>query len=216
MLPTRRRLGNGKMIKGLCALALIVWLAGCPSAYVNGLPNEGSPYFQLPVGSELLLEQPVQVPAGRNQLYFQNGRTMDWQHVNIYLPHCALKVAAKQESPRSIQPDRFVVGKSGTERFFQPIHAPDMPPGLQTPAVALLTVGVDFEPDGNMDYEVVAVVMELRSERQPDVTALICTDWGLPQDTLHVTVQKIRRALGAYFTIKVWSSPGNTASLRSE
>jgi hypothetical protein len=189
------------MIKGLICLGLITFLAGCPAAYVNGVPNETSPYYQLAAGSELILEKKVHVPAGGNQLYFQNGRTMDWHEVNIYLPHCALKVASKQAAARPIHPDRFSVGRTYAERFFQRVHAPEKLPALETAALGTFTV-TDLDRDTGFDYEVVAIVMELHSERQPEVSALICADWGLAQDTLHITVQKIRRALGPFFTIK--------------
>ncbi|RJQ67047.1 MAG: DUF4242 domain-containing protein [Desulfobacteraceae bacterium] len=108
------------------------------------------------------------------------------------------EVASKRETPQPIHPDVFIVSKAYTERFFQQVHAPDESPVFPVAPGAAPAAWADVNPDGRMEYEVVAAVMELRSERQPEVTALICADWGLPQDTLHITVQKIRRALGTF------------------
>jgi hypothetical protein len=192
------------MPKRWIVLSVIVLLAGCPSAYIDGVPNERSPYFQLPVGSELILEKEVAVPAGDDQLYFQNGRTMDWRRVDIYRPHCALKVDSKMDADRSIHPDRFTLTQSSTERFFRRVHSPGPHPGVRMAGFdPAITPAADFDRDGRMDYEVTAVVMELRSARQPQVREMICADWGLPQDRLHITVQNIRRALGDFFTIQL-------------
>jgi len=190
----------------LYALVVIACLAGCSPAYINGTPNENSPYFQLPVGSELQLVRPVEVPAGRDQLYFQNGQTMDWHEVDIYLPHCALQVTSKQEVARPVQPDVFVVTDAYTERYFKQVRSPPtLIPAIKPAAFGAmpLTAGGDFDADGGMDYEVVAVIMTLYSDHQPQVTSLACADWGLPQDTVHITVHKIRRALNGFFTITV-------------
>jgi hypothetical protein len=190
------------MINPCILLSVIVLLVGCASAYIDGVPNERSPDFQLPVGSELILEKEVAVPAGGDQIYFQNGRSMDWQKVDIHRPHCALRVASKWDADRPIHPDRFTLTRSHTERFFRRVQSPGLLPAVRMAAFDSGSVwAADFDRDGHMDYEVTAVVMELRSARQPQVREMICTDWGLPQDRLHITVQNIRRALGDFFTI---------------
>jgi hypothetical protein len=188
----------------LSTLLIMAYLAGCSPAYINGTPNENSPYFQLPVGSEIQLERPVEVPAGRDQLYFQNGRTMDWHEVDIYLPHCALQVSSKREATRPVQPDVFMVTDTYTERFFKQVRTPTLIPAIKPAAFgAMPLAGGDIDLDGGMDYEVVAVIMTLHSEHQPQVTSMTCADWGLPQDTVHITVHKIRRALDGFFTVTV-------------
>jgi hypothetical protein len=190
------------MSKRWILLSVIFLLTGCPSAYIDGVPNERSPYFQLPVGSELILVKEVAVPAGGDRLYFQNGRSMDWRKVDIYRPHCALRVETKSDADQPIHPDRFTLTRSGTERFFRRVQSPGPLPAIRMAAFNSTAVkAADFDRDGHMDYEVVAVVMELRSARQPHVREMICTDWGLPQDSLHITVQNIRHALGDFFTI---------------
>jgi hypothetical protein len=61
-----------------------------------------------------------------------------------------------------------------------------------------------------MTYEVLATVMEIGSARQPEVRALTCASWTLPQGRSNLTVEQIRRALGAYVTLelKSGSEPG--------
>ena len=168
-------------------------LLGCATAP----PNESSPWYRIPVGSELVLETQVQVPARQDRVYFQDGAAMDWRQVNIYRPHCALSVADKTETTQSISPDRFSVKSSHSERFFKQVRRQEQPPQVRPAAFeSQVTTVAGWDRDGRMDYEVTALVIDLESARQPHVKTLTCADWGLPQDTIHITVEKVRQALG--------------------
>ena len=168
-------------------------LIGCATAP----PDESSPWYRVPVGSEVVLETQVQVPAWQKQVYFQDGAAVDWRKVNIYRPHCALRVAEKSETAQSISPDRFRVESFREERFFKQVRRQENSPQVLPTAVGpQVTVAAGWDRDGRMDYEVTAMVIGLESARQPHVEALICADWGLPQDTMHITVEKVRQALG--------------------
>lgn len=181
----------------LFAFALIVWLAGCSSAHLRGEPNEGSPLFVMPVGSRMVLDKQVQIPAGQSEVYFQNGTTVAWEKLDKYQAYCALKVASEEEMPQVIQPDEFVVSKSYQESFFQRVQGPDEEPLIRPAAFGgLLAAG-----EGGKEYHVVADVMDLSSDRQPAVRSLRCTDWGMPQNIPHISLNKMRKALGSYFTI---------------
>jgi hypothetical protein len=147
----------------------------------------------------------LQISAGQSDVFFQNGRSMDWRAVNRYLPYCALKVASKQEAVQPIHPDAFVVRKSYTERFFNLVRVDDALDVQPATFGSIMAGAAGLDHDGGMEYEVVATVMELSSEGQPDVTALICADWGVPQNASYITVYKIRRALGTFFKIELLS-----------
>ncbi len=188
--------------------ALVLFLTACTSVAVHGQPDEMSPEFMVPVGSTLVLNQPLQVPAWQDQVYFQDGQTMSWRGVNIYMPHCTLKLTTKKETPQTIQADTFVVKRSYTELFFMQVQAPAQPSGIQLAAAGWgATAPIDFETHDAMDYKVMAAVMELHSAAQPDAICMICADWGLPPERPHITVNKIRRALGAVMTLELTQPP---------
>lgn len=192
------------MKKSLFAFALMIYLTGCSSAYLSGPPGENSPLFLVPVGSKVILTKEVEVPSGQNEVYFQNGDTMAWYKVDIYLPYCALKVFARRETSQVIHPDEFTVQKSYQQTFFKQVQAPDEAPVIQPVAFAQ---NVDLDQGGNMGYQVVANVLELHSGHQPQVTSLLCTDWGLPPTESHITLKKMRQALGSFVKIEM-PSPG--------
>ena len=154
-----------------------------------------------------MLLKPVAVAAWQEKVYFQDGQSMPWGKANVYFPHCALKLSSKKEVAREIRPDTFTVTQSRTERLFKEVQAPEQTPSIQRAACDLpAMMSSTFENDGKMDYEVVASVMTLNSVEQPEVVSMICTDWGLPQDKVHITVGKIRKALGDYFKVALKSN----------
>lgn len=184
------------------AIAVITCLTGCSSAFLSGQPDQNSPLFQVPVGSKAVLEKMVEVPAGQSEVYFQNGKTVPWYKVDIYRSYCALKVSTARQGPQMIKLDEFTIEKSYQEAFFKQVRAPAEGPVI-LPAV--FSRMVDLDQGGNMEYQVVADVMELSSSRQPEVTTLICTDWGLPPDESHITLKKMRKTLGKFFRFEVYS-----------
>ncbi|MDA8142304.1 MAG: hypothetical protein M0036_26960 [Desulfobacteraceae bacterium] len=187
-------------MKYLLIIMICAGLVGCPAPYINGQPNENSVYFEIPAGSRLILEKPLQVPAERNKLYFQNGRALDWAAVNIYLPYCALTMTSKNAEAQPVQPDDFAIREIRTEHFFN-IVRDDQTPDIR-PAALVTGPLVDMDQDhGGRTYEVVGVVMALESEHQPNVKAMICADWGVPQGTQFITVAKIRKSLGSFFEL---------------
>lgn len=175
------------------ALLLVASLAACETAYKDGLPNERSAEFWVPVGSKLVLRRSIEIPPGQGSAHLQDGKLLPWYHVNQYAPYCALALQAGREVAQSVGPDDFVVRKV-SQRF------------LFTLAQARL-VRAKRESSDAMTYEVLATVIQVHSERQPEVRALTCASWGLPQGRSYLTVAQIRRALGAYFALEL-AAPG--------
>jgi hypothetical protein len=174
------------------AIMLLAELGACQPAFVNGVPNENSPYFEVPVDTRLLLRGAIDVPARADSAYFQRGQTLPWYDVNIYGTWCVLKLAGKRDVPRTIQADEFAVRKVSSERRYYLGAAPGM-----------RLVATDFDRDNGESYEVMATVMHLHSPRQPDVSQLVCADWGLPQGGSYLTIHKIRRTLGDFFRLEL-------------
>jgi hypothetical protein len=172
------------------ALLLVALLAACETAYKDGVPNERSSQFWVPADSKLALHRSLEIPPYQHAAYLQNGRLLPWYHVNLYAPYCALAVQGPLEAAKRVDPDQFVVRRV-SQRFL-----------FMLAAAGFVHAAIGRDRDG-MTYEVLATVMELHSERQADVRALTCASWGLPQGGSYLTVEQIRRALGAHFTLNL-------------
>ena len=178
-------------VRRILALLLIALAAACETAYKDGVPNERSTMFEVPVDSRLVLHRSLEIAPGQRSAYLQQGKLLPWYHVNQYAPYCALALQAGRDVAQSVGPDEFVVRRV-SQRFLFTL-------ALQQPRLAHV---MDRDGEG-MTYEVVATVMELNSARQPEVRAFTCAHWGLPQGRSYLTVQDIRRALGSYFTLEL-------------
>ncbi len=185
-------------------IAFAFSLAACQPAYLNGMPNENSPFFNIPVDSKLVLRSRLSVQAGDDGVYFQDGKAMRWSDVNIYRAYCALRIENKQ-TPQTVTPDTFIVAKTYNERFFKQVRGVEP---VQVAATGRIWLGgVDLNDRGDGGYDVMAMVMELRSARQPQVSRLICAEWRVPQGSTYITVAKTRQVLGDYFSLEL-AAPG--------
>lgn len=171
------------------ALLLAALLAACETAYKDGLPNERSAEFWVPVDSKLVLHRSIEIAPGQGTAYLQNGRLLPWYDVNRHAPYCALVLQASRDVAQRVSADEFVVRKV-SQRFLFTLAAGPL-------------VRAQRERNDAMTYEVLATVMQVRSERQADVRALTCASWGLPQGRSYLTVEQVRRALGAYFSLEL-------------
>lgn len=176
-------------MKRLLLIIVTVGMAACQPAYINGVPNENSPYLSVSPDSKFVLRKAVTVPARDDSIFFQYGRAMPWSTVNIYNPNCWLKLQTKRDAAQTIEPDTFVATRVRTEPRFRLGYAP----GTQL-------ASVDNDNSDNT-YEVLATVITLRSARQPDVSEMVCVDWQLPQGLHPITVRKMRAALSDWFDV---------------
>lgn len=185
---------QGVRVHQLTLLLLVALLAACETAYKDGVANERSPWFFVPVGSKLVLHRNIEIPSGQGSAYLQDGKLLPWYHVNQYAPYCALARQAPQDVAQRVSPDDFAVRRISQRSLFT----------LAATQAGALRHAATMDRDSNgMTYEVLATVMDIQSERQPEVRALICASWCLPQGLTCLTVENIRRALGSYFTLQL-------------
>jgi len=135
--------------------------------------DEKSPYFVIPSGSRLVLHQSVTVPAFAAASYLQGGQWLPWPQVSRYHPHCKFELRQPKDLPQIIMADEFVITRTGEETETQE--------GLQ----------------------IHARVLELRSERQPQVSRLSCAVWQAPATGRPVSGRELRQALGNIFTLEL-------------
>jgi len=179
-------------------LSLITLISACQSAYLDGVPSEHSPYYQVPVDSKLILNRTIAVKPARSTVYFQRGRIMPWYDIDLYGAYCALVLERKRDVEQTIKPAEFNVHEVSNENFFTLVK----------------TDRRYFEPDayylhvsdmdgGNSSYQVYATVMDLRSDIPSEVRRLTCAAWNHSLGMPSVTLEKIRQSLGDYFSFRL-------------
>ncbi len=172
-------------------LLVAAFLFGC-----QGVPVQAKPYlYNIPVGTRLVLEQPLQIPLGSASVYIQGGATPTYWALDQYYPHCLFLVATVAETPRTVPPQTFTVTRAvyGEEVFSQlPIH------------VAGLSIHVGS--DGAQTVYLFQTRLYLQSDTYPDVMYIECAqaaDYALGD---HLTVAEAQAALAGMFRIESQSS----------
>ncbi len=112
-------------MKVFVVLAVLWLLAGCET---TGSTDPGSIRFKIPPGSRLVLNQLLEIPAGRAHLMLQHGAAAT--AAGVFDVGCRFEV--KDLGPRTIQPEAFVIRSmaSGREwinhphtmQFYKVIH----------------------------------------------------------------------------------------------
>ena len=70
--------------------------------------------YEIPAGYRLVLQTPIEVPAGKAHLWIQSGKVSS--KVNHYYPACKLEVEDVLETAQTIRPDEFVIEESVNSR----------------------------------------------------------------------------------------------------
>jgi hypothetical protein len=157
-----------------------------------------SPLSSVPFQSRLILHQPLGIPANQVSLWYQDGRQIQKKLLDHYHPHCKFETYAMKSSTKTIEADSFIIYKvvRWDDYASQPIKL----------AQAQVGIGIGFGIHGSADgpsFVNVATEMFLKSDRQPDVYRLVCSQWEDPADADHVTINQIRRTLGDTFTLEL-------------
>ena len=155
-----------------------------------------SPLTPVPLQSTLILHQPLTIPAQKVSLWFQDGEKMLANDLDRYYPHCKFETLQMQSSEKTVQPDSFVIYRvvRWDDYAMQPMQL-----AANRFSVGLTTV----HGDGGPSHLNTTTEMFLRSERQPDVYRLVCSQWEEASEANHVTINQIRRTLGDTFTLKL-------------
>jgi hypothetical protein len=172
-------------------LTAAMLLTACQPAYLSdGRPNPDSVYFEIPVDSKFVLRKDVTFPAYRKDMFFQNGKLSDYAAVNKWIAYCALSLHAQRQVSFTVKPDTFVAKKVSREYLFQLAGAP-------------LQVAAQLDHGGFQEWRVLATVIELSSDRQPEVAKMTCAQWGTPQDLSNVTLNGIRKSFGDFVQLEI-------------
>lgn len=172
----------------LLLVVSIVFLTACQSWHE---PSETSPYYTIPVGSKLILNQPISISPGKASVYIQRGQIVPYNGRDTYYANCKFEVNTIRQIPQTIEPDEFVVDrvsqKIEVNRFF-------------APGTMLAGIGSDKSDVMSKFY---SRLLYLRSSKQPDVLRISCGRWDYRPLSNHLTIQEIRGALGDMFTLRL-------------
>lgn len=179
------------MYKQLTIIALASTLAGCytPARYAG---DENSPYYVVPAGSHVALNQALTVPPEEAGVFVQNGEARLRGQVSFYDPYCRLELKTVRGAPRTVAPDDMIVRRSvqQTLRTFAGV------PGQQYAGASMLTTAANGRDDASLTILTYATRMYLDSQKQPEVDRLICARTGYRGEVRHLSIAEMRRALG--------------------
>lgn len=185
----------------LCLAPL--FLLACQGTVVR---DEDSPHYIVPAGSALVLQERLEIPPRAASIHIQNGKAMPYKLVNRYYPHCKFEMWSITEEARFVEPDRFIVER--VKRDWEFIGQGFGKPVRIAANGELRWAGVEFGgSEGGPAFEIDATELFLRSEKQPDVYRLTCSQWSDVRAARHVTVSEIRQTLGPLFLLEIPAEP---------
>ena len=151
--------------------------------------SENSPFHPIPVGSRLILKQPLSVPADRVSVYIQRGKIVPYNGRDTYYANCEFEVNTLKPVARTVAPDEFTVS-----RVAQYIRVNRYEPG-----------GMYAQVGRNSDVssKLYAWMIYLRSPRQPDVLRMTCGRWDYPGAARQLTIREVRDTLGDLFILQL-------------
>ncbi len=169
------------------ALICIAITAGCQQSRIR---PEDSPWFRLPVGSTLQLNQDIEVFPEHARAFLQGGKSVQHGEIDEFSPYCNFEVReVSGESSQWIRRDRFVITRTqqGSDFIFL---------GYGYWPMANLRTGRSFFR--HRPYPVNRHIHYwVRSGGQPDVMRLTCfsgrKDYWM---ATYPTLNEIRDALG--------------------
>lgn len=182
------------MARALMLMVVVVLLGACQTSYLG---NEDSPYYKVPVGSRLILNNDIAIPPYKAGAYIQGGLILPLSQVNKYYPHCKFEVLKIREAPQTIKADTFVIDKVVQE----------ITDTVDTGRLRLagIGIGINIGASDGPSVQAYATRLNLHSDRQPEVFRLSCGQWAYPNQGQQVTINEMRKALGNLFTLQLAS-----------
>ena len=177
-------------MKGISLIVLLALVSACQQVPVRDV---NSPYFAVPLGSNIVLHKTLAIPAGKAGVFIQSGTVVRENDVDRYHANCKFEVrTVSGDAGQEIRPDGFSVYKV-TQDTELVLAKPMVVAGLR------LVSGEDGGPMAG----IYATTMYLRSKSQSDVFRLTCQHWDDPVNGEHLTITQIRRALGEIMTLQL-------------
>ena len=182
-------------MKLLLIALLTLTLAACQT---DAKLPVSSPYFQIPVGSRLVLNQPIEIPPTYATVRLQFGKIVSRFHTQDFEPVCVFESNLVGEAAQRIEPDSFEIirVRIGSSTLSAQV----------APQPGLIKV-FSWRDGGGSSRQYYKTELFLRSAKQPQILAMTCQHAGEEGYALTelnpLTVAEIQQALGAYFTLQL-------------
>lgn len=183
-------------MKPLLLLLFSLPLLACTHQIVRDVNN---PWYAPPVGTRVVLPEPVRIPPRSARVYFQDGRILGGG-VDHFAPHCQLEVNAVKDQAQTVKAGEFVI-TDVSQRHDEVVSAGN----VKLAAHVGLGVGVGFGLFGGDVGDIMrAWHMRLHSPDQPNVRALICGGaFDHPSLAETPSITQIRAALGRHVILQL-------------
>lgn len=184
-------------LKTSIVLIAVILLAACVQQPIR---DRNSAFYQVPVGSSLVLHDTLTIKPGHTRLFIQRGVVTDHSDLDQYFPSCSFEVRDLSQEPQQVRPDTFVVVRVelGNSQIVSI-------PALQLAGwnIGLRSLGLSAW-DGGEPLVASFYHLWLTSSQQPNVMRLTC--YGAMADlseSLRPTYSEIEAALGPIATFEL-------------
>jgi len=165
----------------------LVFLTACQSWHDS---SENSPFYPIPVGSRLILKQPLSIPADRASVYIQRGQIVPYNGRDTYYANCKFELNTLKPVAQTVDPDEFTVSKVTQYIRLNQLYEPGQ-------------MYAQISGKGDVSSKLYAWIIYLRSSRQPDVLRMTCGRWDYRGAARQLAIQEIRDTLGNLFTLQL-------------
>jgi len=155
-----------------------------------------SPYFQIPVGSRLVLHQPIEIPPTAATVRLQFGKIVSRSHTQEFEPVCIFESKLVGKTAQRIVPDSFEITRVRRDSSSLSAQA--------APSTGLIKAF--WRDDAGSSRQYYKTEMFLRSTKQPQILYMTCQQAWEPGGSLDLrplTIAEIRQALGDYFSLRL-------------
>jgi len=175
------------------ALLWVLFALTLASCAVSPVTDESSQFYRLPVGTAVVVNQDLTVPAGNARVFLQRGKVIAKNRLAVYQPHCNFEQRTVSDGTAVIKADAFKVTAVSV--------GDDLV--VQSHAMVYVSLSMNEDRDGaSMINRYVRY--SLASPRQPQVMYLTCHGgFQMPFQAEYPSLIDIRSALGGLVTIQL-------------
>ena len=126
----------------------------------------------------LILNKTITIPGRSAGTRIQNGKIAEGR-IDAWGPNCRFEVRDPAKTNQDIQPGEFTITQ----------------------------VGVEYHINDAAESQNMRTNFYLKSEKQPQVTLLMCQAWFNPSDARHLMLSEVEQAVGDLFTFQLKPAP---------
>ncbi|MFA7095651.1 MAG: hypothetical protein WC383_04120 [Gammaproteobacteria bacterium] len=171
------------------SVLMVVSAGGCQPV----VRDESSPFYTMPVGTLIVVNEDLPVPEGTARVIIQKGQLLPYAAYNRYYPHCRFEL-----SDLAVRGQRIRAGEFRVEKAVREI---DYFARLGVPRFVRVSLGAG---DDGSSLIMETVKMQLHAPTQPEVRRMICGGaMDFPAYADPPSIREIRDTLGDLVSVKL-------------